>query len=170
MLPSAPRLKLSAVPVGSSGASVIATMSYRPCVQNISLTVTPTLFAICLKASARFGEFLSGLDALIGELGKYDKSRHRSHVAQIARRFFALRPCAKSPPLLAGQALAWWLLLPVGRRVMVEVVVEILGPHHEVRRTQPFHARTPNRAGVDRGYRRETHPRSVTGAAITGRS
>ena len=76
MLPSAPRLKLSAVAESSSGASTTVTMSYRPCVQNISFTVTPNVFAICLKASARFGEVFSVLDALIGERGKYDIGHH----------------------------------------------------------------------------------------------
>ena len=61
MLPSAPRLKLSAVAESSSGASTTVTMSYRPCVQNISFTVTPNVLAICLKASARFGESLAFL-------------------------------------------------------------------------------------------------------------
>ena len=37
------------------------TMSYRPCVQNMSLTVTPNVSAICLKAYARFGESLAFL-------------------------------------------------------------------------------------------------------------
>jgi len=40
MLPSALRLKLSAVAESSSGASMTITMSYRPCVQNMSFTVT----------------------------------------------------------------------------------------------------------------------------------
>ena len=54
MLPSALRLKLSAVAESSSGASTTITMSYRPCVQKMSFTVTPNVFAICLNASARF--------------------------------------------------------------------------------------------------------------------
>ena len=58
-LPSAPRLKLSDMAADSSGASTIVTMSYRPCVQKMSFTVTPNVFAICLKASARFGESLA---------------------------------------------------------------------------------------------------------------
>jgi hypothetical protein len=37
------------------------TMSYRPCVQNMSFTVTPNVSAICLKASAHFGESLAFL-------------------------------------------------------------------------------------------------------------
>jgi hypothetical protein len=61
MLPSALRLRLSAVAESSSGASMTITMSYRPCVQNISLTVTPNVSAICLKASARLGESLAFL-------------------------------------------------------------------------------------------------------------
>jgi hypothetical protein len=61
MLPSALRLKLSAVAESSSGASMTITMSYRPCVQNMSFTVTPNVSAICLKASARFGESLAFL-------------------------------------------------------------------------------------------------------------
>jgi len=56
ILPSAPRLKLSDMAEDSSGASTIVTVSYRPCVQKMSFTVTPNVFASCLKASARFGE------------------------------------------------------------------------------------------------------------------
>ena len=76
MLPSALRLKLSAVAESSSGASTTVTMSYRPCVQNISFTVTPNVFAICLKASARFGKFFRIFDALIGKRGKHDIGHH----------------------------------------------------------------------------------------------
>src|SRR5262245_57746231 len=61
ILPNALRLKLSAVADSSSGASMTDTMSYRPCVQNISFTVTSNVLAICLKASARFGESLAFL-------------------------------------------------------------------------------------------------------------
>src|SRR5262249_27461829 len=61
ILPSEPRLRLRAVAAISSGASVKATISYRPCVQKISFTVTPNVLAICLKASARFGESLAAL-------------------------------------------------------------------------------------------------------------
>src|SRR4029079_3295459 len=58
-LPSAERLSVSDMKDGSSGASRMVTMSYRPCVQRISLTVTPNVFAIALKASARFGDSLA---------------------------------------------------------------------------------------------------------------
>ena len=56
MLPRALTLKLSATMEISSGASTIVTMSYCPCVQNSSFTVTPKVSAICWKASALFGE------------------------------------------------------------------------------------------------------------------
>src|SRR6266404_4221219 len=75
-LPSAPRLKLSDIAEDSSGASTIVTTSYRPCVQKISFTVTPKVFAICLKASARFGESFALRISLIGELRKHDISHH----------------------------------------------------------------------------------------------
>src|SRR6516164_1747154 len=58
-LPSAPRLKFSDMTDDSSDASTIVTMSYRPCVQTMSFTVTPNVFAIFLKASARFGDSLA---------------------------------------------------------------------------------------------------------------
>ena len=58
-LPSAARLNVSDMKDNSSGASRMVTMSYRPCVQTISLTVTPNVFAIALKASARFGDSLA---------------------------------------------------------------------------------------------------------------
>jgi hypothetical protein len=58
-LPSAPRLKLSDIAEDSSDASTIVTISYRPCVQKMSFTVTPSVFANCLKASARFGDSLA---------------------------------------------------------------------------------------------------------------
>jgi hypothetical protein len=43
----------------SSGASTTVTMSYCPCVQNSSFAFAPNVAAICLKASARFGESLA---------------------------------------------------------------------------------------------------------------
>src|SRR6185437_447737 len=58
-LPSAPRLKLSDMTDDSSDASMMVTMSYRPWVQRISFTVTPKVFAVSLKAPARFGESLA---------------------------------------------------------------------------------------------------------------
>src|SRR5262245_49136740 len=57
--PRAPLLNPSAVMEMSSGASTIATMSYWPSVQKVSLTVAPHFFAISLKASVRFGESLT---------------------------------------------------------------------------------------------------------------
>src|SRR6516164_10586453 len=58
-LPSVPRLKFSAIAADSSGASTIVTTSYCPCVQTMSFTVTPNVFAISLKAPARFGDSLA---------------------------------------------------------------------------------------------------------------
>src|ERR1700730_12488069 len=55
-LPSAPRLRLSDMADDSSGASTIVTTSYRPCVHTMAFTVPPNVFAIALKASARFGD------------------------------------------------------------------------------------------------------------------
>ena len=75
ILPSAPRLKLSDMAEDSSGASTIVTMSYRPCVQKMSFTVTPNVFANSLKASAVSGNPCVA-DSLIGELRKNDISYH----------------------------------------------------------------------------------------------
>ena len=58
------RPKLSAIAAISSGASVTATMSYRPCVQNTSFTVTQN---VCAKSNwilpTRFAR--SGLNAYL---------------------------------------------------------------------------------------------------------
>src|SRR6516165_3876715 len=71
--PRAPLLNPSAVMEMSSGASTIATMSYSPSVQKESLTVAPHFFAISLKASVRFTDFV---DSLVSEGRKHDVGCH----------------------------------------------------------------------------------------------
>src|ERR1700730_16779430 len=59
-LPSAPRLKLSDMAEASSGASTIVTMSYRPCVQKMSFTVTPWVKRFTLTLRRLLPEYVSG--------------------------------------------------------------------------------------------------------------
>src|SRR5262245_54358832 len=73
----APLLNPSAVMEMSSGASTIATMSYWPSVQKVSLTVAPHFFAISLKACVRFGESLTLRIPLVSEARKHDVGCHR---------------------------------------------------------------------------------------------
>src|SRR5262249_37458057 len=76
MLPSALRLRLSAVAESSSGASMTITMSYRPCVQKYILNGHSERLRHLPEGLCPLRRIFSVFDALIGERGKHDIGCH----------------------------------------------------------------------------------------------